>query len=60
MGFTMVSPIRNMTFENYLKQPKQLCEIVSNKIFDENTHLLNAPGRSSNHPLIRNYSHTPK
>ena len=59
VGNTMVSTIRNMTYEFYFKPSNPNRRKVFKRIVDENPHLLNALDRSSSHPLIRNYSHIP-
>ena len=49
----------DMTCNYYLQHPIQAVERKLNLIIAKNPHLINSLNRSHNHPLIRNYSHTP-
>ena len=51
MCITTVIPIRNMSYQYYPKQPKQICDKVLDRIIDENPHLLNALDRNLSYPL---------
>ena len=52
MTITFLSDLRNMTYEHYLKQPKQKIEWVLNKKLHKNPVLIKTL-RNISHPLIR-------
>ena len=56
---TTINDEKNMTYENYNKQPMQAVEMRLNMIIPTNLHLINSPNRYCNHPLIRKYYHIP-
>ena len=47
---------RYMTYQYYLKQTMQKCDLKLNLIIDENLHLIKALDRVINLPLLRNYA----
>ena len=54
MSITTVSLIRYITYEFYIKRPKQMCELNLKKVFDEKPPLINALKRNVNHVLVEN------
>ena len=48
-----------MTYECYIKQPKQMVGMNLNMIIYKHPHLINALDRSINHPLNRKNITTP-
>ena len=54
-----ISDIRNMTYEFYIKQPKNMVEFKFNMNIAKNPHLINTLDGRINHPLVRKYSHIP-
>ena len=59
MTITTISKKRYITYDSYIKQPRQWVETNWNMLISKNPHLVNALERSINHPLIRKYSNTP-
>ena len=53
MRITFSSSFRDMTYNYYLKQPLQMCEINLNQILAKNPGLIYLLNRSSNNPYIR-------
>ena len=58
-NITFLSDLRNMTYEHYLKQPKQKIEWVLNKKLHKNPVLIKTL-RNISHPLIRKYKYVIK
>ena len=56
---TIFNSIRNMSYQNYRKQPKQRYEKLLKIKNYENTSLISALDRSLSHPLFQKYSHLP-
>ena len=56
MNLTFISDLRNMTYEHYLKQPKQMIDWVFIKNLHKNPELIKTLGNLS-HPLIRKYKY---
>ena len=54
-----ISDIRNITYENYIKQPKHMFEFKLDMIIAKNPHLIISLDRNKSHFLISNYSHIP-
>ena len=59
MNITYITDLRNMTYKNYLNQPKCMFEWKLNAILAKNPELIKIFGNSS-HPLIRKYQHNNK
>ena len=59
MTIITISDKCNMTYENYIQQPMQMCERNINMNIAKNPELINSLDRNNNHPLIRKYSHIP-
>ena len=57
MNVVTVSIKIYMTHEFCIKQPMQLVELMLNRLFDFNRHLITALDRSVNQPLIRKHSY---
>ena len=57
MKTSFISHIRNMTYEDYLRQPKSMCEIKLNEIIAKNPNPINCLNRNNSHPLIRKNYH---
>ena len=59
MNITTPDPIRIMTPEFYIKQPKSMLEVSLRRKLDENPSFIKTLDRRSFHPLIRKYSYIP-
>ena len=49
----------NVTYENYMNNPKSMCERKINSNIAKNPQLITSLDRNKNHPLIIKYSHIP-
>ena len=56
MNIVLITDLRNMTYEYYLKQPKPLLEWILNKKLAKNPELIKI-FKNSSHPLIRKCQH---
>ena len=56
MYITFITDLRNVTYEQYLNQPKPMVEWIINKKSAKNPELIKLLGNSS-YPLIRRYNH---
>ena len=59
MIFNTINDRCNMTYKYYKNSPMSMVERRININFAKNPELINSLDRNKNHPLIRNYSHTP-
>ena len=55
MNITFISDLRDMTYEHYLKQRKQMIEWVLNKKLHKNPELMKTFRNIISHPLFRKY-----
>ena len=58
MNITFITEYRNMTYEHYLKQPKQVVEWRLNEKLSKNPELIRAFDRKISHPLNQKNSHS--
>ena len=56
MGFTLITNLKNITFEHYLNQPKSMLEWRLIEKLARNPILINAFDRIVSYPLFRGYS----
>ena len=56
MNITLISDLRNMTYEQYFTQPKPMLEWKLNAILTKNPEFIKTLGNNS-HPLIRKDQH---
>ena len=56
MNVTTNNDKTKMTYENYIKQPRETVGIKLKMFIAKNPHLINSPDKSNSHPLFKKYS----
>ena len=57
MCIAIVNPIRKLSYQSFLKQPKVMCETFSKRTNQENPSILNTLKKSSSHPFFPKFSY---
>ena len=59
MNISTIIDKRNMRYDYYIKQPKEMLDLKYNRNVSKNAHLRTSPERSFNYPLLRKLSKIP-